>query len=166
MVEKRFFINSETFEYNEKNDLDSSFSADYENFENQYNTFYEGLFEEDQLYVPVSIFSSEIGTFQAIVKYLKEHCSTKFSEIAKLTGRDQRTIWNVYNKVKEATISVEEGEISIPLSVIKDRKFSVLESVILYLKEKGLSFNEIASLLKRNYQTIYTTHRKARGRMK
>ncbi|MFH1770585.1 MAG: hypothetical protein ABH828_03435 [archaeon] len=163
MVEKRFYLSRESYDDKEKQDLNISFSNVYDDFESHYNLFYEGLFDENEFYIPVSIFSSEMGSFQAIVRYLKDHEGLRYSKIAKLTNRDQRTIWNVYKQSENQWFNVEESRFSIPLSVIANRKNSVLANLIIYLKSQNLSFNEIATLLKRNYQTIYTTHRKTRG---
>jgi len=167
VVDNRFYIGREVYNEEKKGEVGLSFSQEYNNFENKYNTFYEDIYEEGTIYLPVSIFSSQMGSFQAIVKHLKEKEGLKYSKIAELTKRDQRTIWNTYNQIKKTTLKEEESvkdssntNVSIPLTIISDRKHSVLESIIVYLKDKGFSFNEIALMLKRNYQTIYTTHRK------
>jgi len=162
LKEKRFLINRECLDYNSENDLTSSYSERFDNFENQYNTFYKDFYEEDEIYIPTSIFSREIGCFQSIVKYLKEKKNFKFSKIAVLTNRDQRTIWNTYNQAKNLSLSTKESETSIPLSIIKNRKTSVLGHIISHLKDTDVSFNQIALILDRNYQTIYTTYRKTR----
>lgn len=156
-----FFINREEFDYSKEGDINSSFSNNYEDFENQYNTFYEGLFEEGEEFIPSSIFSSKLGSLQAIVKYLKDHRGKKFSEIALMLSRDQRTIWHTYKQSEGKKIKVLDSE-RIPLSILKNRNQSVLENIIIHLKNSGKSFNEISVILKRNYQTIYTTYRKAR----
>ncbi len=54
-----------------------------------------------EVYVPLTIFSSEFTAFESIIIYLKEKESLRFSEIAKLTGRDQRTIWTIYNRTRK-----------------------------------------------------------------
>ena len=53
------------------------------------------------IFVPLSIFSSKFTVFESIIAYLKEKEELRFSEIAKLTKRDQRTIWTIYNRVKK-----------------------------------------------------------------
>lgn len=54
-----------------------------------------------ETFVPLTIFSSEFTAFESIIIYLKEKESLRFSEIAKLTGRDQRTIWTIYNRIQK-----------------------------------------------------------------
>jgi hypothetical protein len=51
--------------------------------------------------VPVSIFGKEnYSVFELIVYYLKDKMGLRYSQIALLLHRDQRTIWTVYNRKK------------------------------------------------------------------
>jgi len=55
-----------------------------------------------QYSIPVSIFSlRDIGSFEAIVKFLHEDKHLPFSQISKLTNRDPRTIWSSYASSKK-----------------------------------------------------------------
>ena len=55
-------------------------------------------------------------------------------------------------------VEKEKKENAIPIEIF-NRKLSVLESVVKYLKENfSLSFSEIAKQLGRNYQTVYATY--------
>lgn len=52
--------------------------------------------------IPVSIFSvKKISALEAIAVYLRDRFSLRFSQIAKLLDRDQRTIWTVYHRAKQ-----------------------------------------------------------------
>ncbi len=54
------------------------------------------------LSIPSSIFQDrELSVLEAIAEYLKEKKSMKYSEIAKLLNRDDRTIWTAYKRAKE-----------------------------------------------------------------
>ncbi|MFH1439791.1 MAG: hypothetical protein ABIG89_04440 [Candidatus Woesearchaeota archaeon] len=53
-----------------------------------------------ELYIPFSVFSPKQTIFESIILYLKEKENLRYSQIAKLTSRDQRTIWTIYNRVK------------------------------------------------------------------
>jgi predicted transcriptional regulator len=54
-------------------------------------------------------------------------------------------------------------EIAVPLSVLTDRKLSILEVIVEYLHEKkSLSFHEIAVLTKRDDRTIWTCYNRAK----
>ncbi len=51
----------------------------------------------------------------------------------------------------------------VPLSLLRDRSVSILESIVKYLKEKKkLTYHEIAVLLNRDDRTIWTVYNRAR----
>ena len=62
-------------------------------------------------------------------------------------------------ELKDVLEVVKKQELSVPVSSIAD--IHPLEGIVLYLKQLEISFTEIASLLKRDYATIYTTYRNA-----
>jgi len=87
-----------------------------------------------------------------------------YHEIGELLGRDERTIWTAYKKAKEKQpepITIKEIEIYLPLPMINNNKFTILESIILYLKEKGMKYSKIAGLLSRDQRNIWTIYSRA-----
>ncbi len=51
--------------------------------------------------IPTSIFQDrELSVLEAIAEYLKEKKGMRYSEIAKLLNRDDRTIWTAYQRAK------------------------------------------------------------------
>ena len=57
---------------------------------------------EKDILIPLSILTDRnLGALENIVVYLREHLNLSYSEIAKLTNRDNRTIWATYNKAKK-----------------------------------------------------------------
>jgi hypothetical protein len=54
------------------------------------------------------------------------------------------------------------SEITIPTKIFHDRTLSVLEAIVSYLKEKQMTYHEIAILLNRNDRTIWTVYDRAR----
>jgi len=100
-----------------------------------------------------------------IVKYLKENCKKTLHEIAVLLNRNDRTIWSTYNnsiKKQDTPFMISPTDIFIPLTIFSSRTDSVLESLIIYLKDKlGFSFSQISNLLIKDYQTIYTSYKRA-----
>ena len=51
----------------------------------------------------------------------------------------------------------------IPLLVLRDRRISVLEAIVEYLKdEKELTYHEIAVMLNRDDRTIWTCYHRAK----
>ncbi len=111
--------------------------------------------------IPITIFSKQLGGLEAVSKYMKENLNMTYSEIAKELKRNERTIWTSYKrakqKQKEIFIEKKEG-ILIPISIFKDKELTVFESVISYLKEKGIKYSEIAKLLNRDQRNIRTIY--------
>ena len=51
--------------------------------------------------IPTSIFRDRaLSVLEAISEYLKEKKGMRYSEIAKLLNRDDRTIWTAYKRAK------------------------------------------------------------------
>jgi hypothetical protein len=90
-----------------------------------------------------------------------------FNEIAQLLNRDDRTIWTLYHRaeqksVKEQVERVISREIIIPSSVFRDRSLSIMEVLVVYLKEdRAFTYREIGQLLQRNERTIWTIYSRA-----
>jgi hypothetical protein len=67
------------------------------------------------------------------------------------------------NLGKKRADSIKKEEILIPSSIFIDRKLSVLEILVEYLKEKrNLNYHQIASLLNRDDRTIWTVYNRAK----
>ena len=102
-------------------------------------------------------------------KTMKHEKGLKFNEIARLIGRDQRTIWtncNNASKKKKGKIIVEEKGISIPLNIFRNRRLSILESIVNYLKiDKGLKNSEIAEMLDRDSKNIWTLYSRVKKKL-
>ena len=122
---------------------------------------------KSEISIPSSIFGNN-SALEAIILYLKDFLKLKYSEIGVLLNMDHRTIWVTYAnaKRKNVAISVNEESIFIPLKVFSNRSFSVLETLVLYLKSvHDLSFNEISRLLDKNYRTIWTVYNRMLRKM-
>ncbi len=115
--------------------------------------------------IPVSIFSDRLSSLEAIVKYLFEEHHLTNRQIADLLNRNIRTIWATYrNAVKKLPkpFTLTKTRFKIPASLLKNRTFSTLEAIVMYLKENyNLNFHEIALLLKRDDSTIWTVYHRA-----
>ena len=117
--------------------------------------------------IPLSVFDNkELSSLETICKYLKENCNLSYHEIAIQLNRNDRTIWTTYNnahKKLEAKFPVSKSEYYLPISIFKERKLSVLETIAVYLKEEcNLSFHQIAVLLNRNDRTIWTVYNRGK----
>ena len=101
-------------------------------------------------------------TTQALAIGDEKAKQAKFHEIALMLNRNDRTIWATYSiacKKRKEKLQINDSEFFIPASILKDRRFSVLEIIIGYLKENfSLRFSEIAILLNRDQRNIWTTY--------
>jgi hypothetical protein len=50
--------------------------------------------------IPITIFSQDKTTLESLVVFLKDEYKLRYSEVASLLMRDDRTIWTVYHKAK------------------------------------------------------------------
>ena len=116
--------------------------------------------------VPTNIFlDRESSILEALVEYLKEEYKLKYTEIGKLTNRDQRNIRTIYLRIKNKRI--ERGKIQdpnsyFPLSIVKDRSKSIFESIIIYLREQGASNKTLSIIFNRSTKTISTVYNRAK----
>ena len=115
--------------------------------------------------LPIEIFSFGLSPAASVVKYLKENMELNFHEIGGALKRDERGIWGSYkraSKLKDKFKPDAKG-IFVPLDIFANRSYSILESVIVYLRDRlDLTFSEIATLLKKKYSTVYTTYVRAK----
>lgn len=117
--------------------------------------------DSEKIELPISLFQTSLSSLEAVVRYLKEHMRLRFSEIAQLLGRDDRTIWHAYKRAMNKGISpaITKSAITIPVSIFLDRKYAPLEVVVAHLKEQyHLSFQEIGKYLARSPKTIWTVY--------
>jgi len=125
--------------------------------------------ETEEIQIPILIFKQKLGPSEALCKYLKENLGLKFNEIAKLINRDQRTIWINYRnaiKKKKENIEVEGKVIYVSVKIFADRKFSILESLVIYFRERGFSNSEIAEISGKGISNIWTLYSRARKKIK
>jgi len=117
-----------------------------------------------ELSIPVSILSKKLGVLEALVKYMKENLNLDYHEIAKLLNRNDRTIWTVYKKASEKQqepIEVKKTLVFLPVSILRNRKLTTLEAIVIYLKAKEMRYSEIAELLDRDQRNIWSIYSRA-----
>ena len=125
----------------------------------------------EEISIPVSVFDNDyLSALEAITKYLHENKGLRFSEVAKLISRDQRAIGVTYRfarKKMKIMLKAPLIKYSLPLSIIADKRLSVLESIVYYLRKTyALSYHEIAVLLRRNDRTVWTVYQRALKKLK
>jgi hypothetical protein len=142
------------------------------NFDNSFNNNFE-KYNHNKINLPISIFNNDyLSSLQTITKYLKEEKQLTIKEIADLTNRSQKTIWDAYNNSKNKMkfsfgllsvniydINVNNEDFFIPYNILQNRNFSILETITKYLREDlNLKYSEIAVLLNRDQRTIWTVY--------
>lgn len=124
---------------------------------------------QEDILLPCTIFSKKLSPLETDVKYLKENLNYDYSKIAKLLGRDRKTIWQAYkNAVKKMPeeFKPKETEYNIPVSELKD-ELSILEATVNYLKQHfDINYHQIGELLQRDERTIWTVYHRAQIKKK
>ena len=134
-----------------------------------YNLNSTGLLRllENKILLPDCIFVQDLSVFQSIVKFLKENCGFKNKDIASLMHRSQKSVWQAYNnsiKVFPKKFKIIASRYYIPVSKLVP-SLTILESVVVYLKEKCLlNYHQIAILLKRDDRTVWTVYQRVKRR--
>ena len=117
--------------------------------------------------IPVSIFK-KLSALEAITRYMKDEQKLSFNEIGKILNRSSITIRTSYNnsfKKFKGKLDTIDTKHMIPFNIFQNRKKSILEHIVSYLKDKyDLNFKTIAEILNKNYQTIWTVYRRANAK--
>ena len=121
--------------------------------------------------VPSSIFQDRsAAVLETLVGYLKEKRQLPLRSIAMLLNRDERTIWTAYHRGSlkpKKHADHHPTSVPLPLEKLRNRKLSILESIVLYLlKDAGFSLHRIAVLLNRNDRTIWTVAHRAQRKVR
>ncbi|MBD3354788.1 hypothetical protein GF361_02275 [Candidatus Woesearchaeota archaeon] len=112
--------------------------------------------------IPVSIFNNKLSSLESISKYAVENMQLSYAEISKIMNRSEKTIWQAYKNAVEkypSRFKVLKFAVTIPLSKFSDRKLSVLEHIVEWLRENyDLKFSEIAKMIARDPRTVWTIY--------
>lgn len=116
--------------------------------------------------IPVTIFNKKLSSLESISRYLKDELDLNYHQIAVLLGRDERNIWHSYNNsLKKHPEKLVAGptQFFIPLSIFAEKKFSILESIVVHLRhEYNLSYSQISRIVQRDERTVWTACSRAR----
>jgi hypothetical protein len=121
--------------------------------------------------VPVSIFNSELGALESIVKYMREEMLLDYNIIAKLLGRNAGPIGVTYRRSirkLHSRLDTSSKEM-IPYEALRANEtkgFSVFESIAYHLAKQGHDWHEIARMLHRHDKTVWTVLDRAKRKMR
>ena len=127
--------------------------------------------DEIKIEVPISIFRDRLSPAEALCKYMKENLEMRYSEISKMINRNERSVWTNYNNaIKKSAEKIiyktSEKQLLINIEIISNRKLSILESLVKYLKEKGYRNVDIAEMLGKDQRNVYTLYNRAMKKMR
>jgi DNA-binding CsgD family transcriptional regulator len=126
--------------------------------DNRY-TIIDGQSLNAEILIPISIFRGK-SCGRTLISYLKSK-GLSFSDIARILNRNPRTIWTAYKKSPVESY-FDDADVLIPVEIFSYRGFSILESMVFWLKsERGLNYSQMAQLLGKNYQTVRTVYLRA-----
>ena len=123
-----------------------------------------------EISIPVSLLQNrKLAPLEAISEYLKEIQGMSYSEIARATNRNDRTIWTCYNRAKKKGSvgrAISGKQITIPLNLLKNRTLAPLEAISKYLKDqRGMTYHMIAESVNRDDRTIWTCYNRAKKKL-
>lgn len=118
--------------------------------------------------IPITLFKYSLSPSELIIKYLKENLNLTTPKIAKLLNRNSGAILNSYNNANKkypSGLFAKETNIQIPIDILANRNYSILENITIFLKEiKDLRIKDIASHLNKNPKTISTVYRRVKNK--
>ena len=109
--------------------------------------------------IPLSIFSQKTSPLETIVKYLRENHDLGFTEIGRLLARDGKTIWKEYQNAHakhKHKFKICENEFYFDINIFARREHSILEILCHKLKESGYSISQIAYIIKKHRNTVWS----------
>lgn len=111
--------------------------------------------------IPSEAFSTELTPLQAAAKYLTENKGKTPKEAAAILGRTTTEINKLLLTAKKAPKLPDKGTNPIPAQHFADKRFSASEHLVRHLEAQGLTVAQIANLLGKAEQTIWTLHYRA-----
>lgn len=114
--------------------------------------------------IPSTVFTTAHSPLEAISNYLKMH-GMKINEIAQALNKQSPSICEALKNSRSKPFKVRPATIHIPLSEFtSNKKLSILETVVQYLRDNNLRLVDIAKLLKRNPKTIWTLYNRSKNK--
>jgi hypothetical protein len=153
----------------EKNDIKSLIQI-INKFQLKYNIGKEELFGmlEEKETVPVSVFNRKLSPLETVSKYLYENRGMTITQISETLGKQPSSTWVAIRNAKKKGIKRLAAEIDcihIPLKYLKSDKLSLLELVVIFLRDtRGLKYREIGAMLKRNERTVWTAYHRGKNK--
>lgn len=120
---------------------------------------------EGKTTIPCSIFSKGLSPLETIVKYMRENLELKSTEVASILNRSQKTTSQAYASAKKKASRMLEPDRDpepVPVDIFGERRYSILEALVMHMKDSGMRFSEIARALNKDQRTIWTVYSRAK----
>lgn len=167
IVKKGGFVQKGSF-FKDSDSRVDQFRLLYQELSQKYGKDALSLLNRQEVYVPVSIFLKELSGLELLVKFLRENLSYTNKDIALLLNRSEKTIWQAYShgqKKYSSSLHYDQQSLLVPVSIFRERKLSILETIVSYLKYHfNLTYAEIALLLHRDQRTIWTVFKRGEAK--
>ena len=62
-------------------------------------------------------------------------------------------------------MKINEKKLKVPIEIFSNRNLSILESVVVYLKEKGMKNSQISKVLGKNQNNIWTIYHRSKNKL-
>ena len=127
--------------------------------------------QQESSFIPVSLFSATpLSSLEAITVYLRDVKQLRFTEMEKLLNRNQIALSTTYRNARKKypkIIRIKETKYFIPCSIFSNKKLSVLENIVFYLKhEYNLMNVQISQQLNKDQRTIWTVFDRAKKKVR
>ncbi len=119
---------------------------------------------QKEISIPLSIFSSQLNPLEALYSYLQKKHSLSNKEISQLLQRNEKSVWATLNRAKKHPLKYSNQEkYFLPISIFKNNRLTVLESVVDHLYQLyHLKNPQIAHLLGKSPNSIAVLHKRSR----
>ena len=122
------------------------------------------LLTGDEETVPLNIFSTGLGSLEALVRHLIDEQHKNVRDVATLLKRHYATIALTLTHARQKRrAQPSTDETPIPVAIFADRTRAPLQALVTHLhEERGMRFVDIAHALRRDPRNINTTYHQVR----
>lgn len=125
---------------------------------------------ELNIFIPITVFGTELSPSESITKFLKEKHNLTFSQIAEMIGKETSSVWSSYKRTQikvSGDFAFEDSDVKVPINAFAVPDLSILEALVLYVVDtKKLKISQVSSFVKKNKSTLWTAYNRAKKKIK
>lgn len=119
---------------------------------------------KSNILIPLSIFKTDLGPSQLVIKYLKEIKKIPLKAISCLLSKSYTNVWLSYNKAKKTKLILSKFSDSLSIAQISHDALTTFESIVFHLK-KQYNYSQIARILHKDPRTIWTVYQRVQKKL-